>query len=141
MLDEPEFLRWMKTARRTLRSAEGDLERGDYNWACFKAQQSAEFAVKALLRGLGLEAYGHSVSALLSRTPPELKPSKVMQAAKTLDKCYVPTRYPNAWAEGSPSDYYTENDAEQAIKCAEELVEWVEDSWRRLSGGGGSGRR
>ncbi len=44
---------------------------------------------------------------------------KIMQAAKALDKHYVPTRYPNAWVEGLPEDYYTKEDAKDAIKYAE----------------------
>ncbi|RLE74765.1 MAG: hypothetical protein DRJ56_06845 [Thermoprotei archaeon] len=34
-----------------MRSAEADLESGLYNWACFRAHQAAEKAVKAVLRG------------------------------------------------------------------------------------------
>ena len=132
LLDEEEFKRWFNTALGTVRSAEGDLERGDYNWACFKAHQSAEFAVKALLRRLGLGAYGHSVSALLTAAPLQLKALNVLQQAKTLDKYYVPTRYPNAWAEGSPADYYTREDAMQAIEYARSIIRWVEEAWRSL---------
>ena len=135
MLDEDEFKRWFNTALGTVRSAEGDLERGDYNWACFKAHQSAEFAVKGLLRGLGLSAYGHSVSALLAAAPSELKAPNLLHKAKTLDKYYVPTRYPNAWAEGSPADYYTSEDASQAIEYAKSIIGWVEEVWRSLKQG------
>lgn len=136
MLDSSEYERWMETARRTLSSARGDLERGDYNWACFKAQQAAEFAVKALLYGLGLPHHGHSVSRLLRVMPGGISvPQDVMQAAITLDKYYVPTRYPNAWHEGIPAEYYSRMDAEEAIRHAEEIVRWVERSWRSLKGG------
>lgn len=135
--DEKEYSRWMDMALRTLNSSNGDLERGENNWACFKAQQSAEFAVKALLHGLGMPAIGHSVSKLLSE--PSLKaitlPDYVMQSAKTLDKYYVPTRYPNAWVEGAPHEYYTEQDAKDAIRKAKEIVEWVRDVWRSLEKG------
>jgi HEPN domain-containing protein len=68
MLDESEYSRWIKSSKRTLDSPGGDLERGDYNWVCFKAQQAAELAVEALLHGLGMPAYGHSVSKLLAMT-------------------------------------------------------------------------
>lgn len=137
MLDEDEYRRWMRSSTGTLNSARGDLERREYNWTCFKAQQSAEFAVKALLHGLGLPAYGHSVSGLLKRLPKELGSQRINQDAKTLDKYYVPTRYPNAWVEGSPEDYYTEEDAEGAVQCAERIVNWVEASWRSLKEEGG----
>jgi len=132
MFDEEEYCRWMKASIRTLESAKGDLNRGDYNWACFKAHQAAEFAVKALLHGLGLSAYGHSVSGLLMKMPNDLEAEKVLQEAKTLDKYYIPTRYPNAWVEGAPEDYYTREDGEKAVDYAEKVINWVEDSWRLL---------
>ncbi|MEM2601708.1 MAG: HEPN domain-containing protein [Candidatus Bathyarchaeia archaeon] len=43
MLDEEEYRRWMRASEGALRSAMGDLEREDHNWACFKAHQSGEF--------------------------------------------------------------------------------------------------
>ena len=141
LLDEEEYLRWFNSALRTLSSARGDLERGDYNWACFKAQQAAELAVKALLRGLGLSAYGHSVSRLLREVSSRgvEAPSGVVEAASSLDKLYVPTRYPNAWAEGSPHEYYTRSGAENALNQAKDIVEWIERSWRSLKSEGGLG--
>jgi len=137
VLDEEEYLRWVRSAESTLRSARGDWERGDYNWACFKAQQAAEFAVKGLLHGLGLPAYGHSVSKLLERLPESLGANCLIGEAKVLDRCYVPTRYPNAWAEGTPADYYMREDAENAIKYAERIIRWVDEKWRSLRKEGG----
>ena len=120
-MDESEFVRWISFSKRTLDSARGDLERGDYNWACFKSQQAAEFALKALLRGLGMPSYGHSLSRLLLEVGRVFQcEDDVVQAAKTLDKYYVPTRYPNAWVEGVPDEYYTRRDAEDAVRFARE---------------------
>lgn len=137
MLDEAEYGRWIRSSKGAC-SARGDFERKEYNWACFKAHQAAEFSVKALLHGLGLPAYGHSVSALLSKAPSELKvEEKLIHVAKTLDKYYVPTRYPNAWAEGVPEDYYTVEDANQAIEYAKKILGWVEASWKLLKKGKG----
>ena len=134
MLDEDEYERWMATARITLESAINDLEGSFYNWTCFKAQQSAECAVKAILRGLGLPAYGHSISRLVYEVSGRgVEAShEVVQASKTLDKYYVPTRYPNVWAEGSPADYYTRMDAEESIRMAKLIMRWVEGAWRSL---------
>ncbi|MEM1514646.1 MAG: HEPN domain-containing protein [Candidatus Bathyarchaeia archaeon] len=140
-MDESEYLRWILFSKRTLDSARSDLRRGHYNWACFKSQQAAEFAVKALLRGLGMPSYGHSISRLLTEISGALQcDDKIIQAAKTLDKHYVPTRYPNAWAEGSPDEYYTRKDAKEAIRFAEDIVNWVEDKWRSLKREEGYGR-
>ncbi len=51
-LDEDEYTRWMSNAKYTLKSAENDKAEEFYNWACFKAQQATEYAVKAYIRGM-----------------------------------------------------------------------------------------
>lgn len=61
LFDEPEHLRWWDQCELTLGSAERDHLSGDHDWASFKAQQAAEYAVKGLLRGTGRAAVGHSV--------------------------------------------------------------------------------
>ncbi len=58
MFDNEEFERWMAQASDTLNSARQDYSNKSYNWCCFKAQQAAEYAVKALLKGVGISAYG-----------------------------------------------------------------------------------
>ena len=120
------FWDWFRQAMRDLEHARRSLEAGDYEWACFAAHQAAEKAVKALYQFLGMEAWGHSVSRLLSMLPERLRPPQdLVDKAKELDKHYVPTRYPNAYPEGAPADYYTRADAERAVKYAEEVVEYV----------------
>ncbi|NOZ88905.1 MAG: HEPN domain-containing protein [Crenarchaeota archaeon] len=133
----------MEAARATLSSAEADAERGDYNWACFKAQQAAELAVKGLLRGLGQPRYGHSVARLLLEAARLLSvepPSDVIDCGKLLDKLYIPTRYPDAWSEGPPHFYFTRRDAAEAIECARRVLAWVEEQWSRLRLGDGGSR-
>lgn len=104
ILDHGEYERWLRAARETLRSAHGDMERGDYNWACFKVQQAAEQGVEGLLHGIGVSAYGHSVSRLLGILSQHIPvPPEIVEAAKRLDKLYIPTRYPNAWHGGCPA--------------------------------------
>jgi len=52
LFDEDEFGRWCRQGEATLRSVESDLRSGHHNWACFKCQQVAEYAMKAVLRGV-----------------------------------------------------------------------------------------
>jgi len=140
VLDSSEYSRWMESARRTLMSARGDLERGDYNWACFKAHQAAEKALKALLWGVGAPAPGRSLPKLLERVGEALSielPADVREACVRLNKFYVATRYPNAWSEGIPEEYYSRGEAEEAIGYASRVLEWVEGLWRELSSAGG----
>ena len=135
-MDVEEFNRWILMAKRTLESARGDAERGDYNWSCFKAHQASEFAVKAALYGIGKPTRGHSITHLLNALGSIVQvPSDVLDLGKFLDKFYVPTRYVDAWSEGVPYEYFTLNDAEMAIKAAERIIAFIEDLWRRLLGG------
>jgi predicted nucleotidyltransferase len=81
---------WLRQAQRDISHAQNALEDGDYDWACFAAQQAAEKAVKALLRFLAADAWGHSVSLLLGRLPEPYRPSAaVIDGAKELDKHYT----------------------------------------------------
>lgn len=131
-----EYCRWISNARRTLESAEGDRERGDHNWACFKAQQAGEMSVKGLMWGMGLQPRGHSVSHLLAqlaKTGIEAN-GELVECARFLDSLYIPTRYADAWAEGAPFEYYDEPESEKALLCARALLEWVKEQWRKYSG-------
>ena len=47
----------------------------------------------------------------------------LLEFAKILDKHYIPTRYPNGFDSGIPGDYYTENEAQEAIRNAGKIIE------------------
>lgn len=134
MLDEPEFSRWIESAKRTLDSARRDLAHGDYNWACFKAHQAAWKALKALLWGIGRPRVGHSLPRLLQHLEESgiVAPRDIREACMRLNKLYTPTRYPDVWSEGIPEEYYSEGEARDAIEWALMVIEWVEMVWREL---------
>jgi HEPN domain-containing protein len=130
-VDCVEFSRWLVMARRTLESARRDAEGGDFNWACFKAHQAAEFAAEGLLYGAGRPARGHSVYKLLEAAKELLSvPEGFLELGKLLDKFYIPTRYVDAWSEGVPFEYFTRGDAEAALAAAEKILAFVEELWR-----------
>jgi len=100
---------------------------GDFEWACFAAQQGAEKVVKALHMKLGTIACGHSVFELLDGLSEDLKPKEsLMELAKSLDKFYIPPRYPNAHPSGPPYKFYTSKEATEAIKAAKEISKYCE---------------
>ena len=116
---------WFKQAEADLRHAGNARKNGDHDWACFAPQQSAEKAVKAVYEGLHLESWGHTVSTLLGNLPESAGVSeRLIGKAKTLDKHYIPTRYPNGLDSGAPTDFYTAEEAEQAIAFAREILEF-----------------
>ncbi len=89
-------------------------------------------AVKALYESLGARALGHSVSTLLQRLPRSERPDAgLVNEAKLLDRHYIPTRYANSHPEGAPMDYYTRQDALEALRIAERVQRYCEDKIRR----------
>lgn len=118
-----------------MRQAEWDLQHarharddGDFDWAAFAAHQSGEKAIKALFQVLHLEAWGHTVSTLLTSLPAEAAPpDALIDAGKELDKHYIPTRYPNGFERGAPADFYTRADADRTIAAAEAILEFCRD--------------
>ncbi len=116
---------WLKQGQRDLDHARRALEDGDYEWACFAAQQGAEKAVKAVYQKAGGVAWGHSVAALLEQLPePPSAGDPLLDAAKELDKHYIPPRYPNAHPQGAPYEYYTKGEAERAIANADRVIKY-----------------
>ncbi|MBS3967098.1 MAG: HEPN domain-containing protein [Truepera sp.] len=127
VFDHGEYQRWLAQAEHTLASARRDAEAGDFAWACFKAHQAGEYAVKALLRGLGRPAYGQAIRRLLQEVAAlALEVSVDIQAAgQLLDRHYEPTRYPDAYPEGSPHEYYDARAAEEALNAAHQIFGWI----------------
>lgn len=128
-LDSEEFKRWISNAKSTLNSSINDKEAGFYNWACFKAQQAAEFSVKAYLRGTGNDSFGHSISMLLQKGKFDFH---LINTGKKLDKYYIPTRYTDSWSEGTPEDFYTIDDASEAVELSRTIIEEIERKWISL---------
>jgi HEPN domain-containing protein len=116
---------WMRQADADLRHARNALAAGDYEWSAFAAQQAAEKATKALFQSLHLDAWGHTLSVLLASLPEAARPEAgLIDLAKALDKHYIPTRYPNGFERGAPTDFYTRGEADQAIRHAEAILEY-----------------
>lgn len=116
---------WFRQAEADLRHARHAREDGDFEWACFASQQAAEKAVKAVYEAYHLEGWGHTISTLLGNLPDTLKATDdLMAMAKALDKHYIPTRYPNGFESGAPTDFYTDREADQAITHAGAILEF-----------------
>ncbi|MEN3048440.1 MAG: HEPN domain-containing protein [Candidatus Caldarchaeales archaeon] len=137
-MDDEEYARWMASSKATLDSAAKDLAGGEYNWACFKAHQAAEKALKALLWGLGRPAYGHSLKRLCEEAMRLVgDDEEVLEDCRRLDKYYTATRYPDVWHSGVPEEYFSESEGREGLERAERVLRWVEERWRSLRRGAG----
>ncbi|MEM3833611.1 MAG: HEPN domain-containing protein [Thermoprotei archaeon] len=128
MLDWEEYLRWLESAEKTLESAKREI---DNNWSCFKAEQSAQLAIKGLLILLGKDYFGHDMLVLIKKT--EINVEKdILESAMYLGRLYITTRYPDALPGSTPYVYYTEEDKRKAIECAEKILDWVKSIGENL---------
>ncbi|MGB9627376.1 MAG: HEPN domain-containing protein [Thermodesulfobacteriota bacterium] len=119
--------RWLLQAEQDLSDAEFNLGGRRFNVACFLAQQSAEKALKAYLFSRGAEeVWGHSVAELCKDAQTfDQEFNRLDIQAGSLDKYYIPTRYPNALPGGIPSKAFDEDDAKHAIQLAREVIDFV----------------
>ncbi len=116
---------WLKQAEADLRHARHSRDAGDYEWSAFACHQASDKAIKAVFQRLHLDAWGHALAPLLENLPQPARPSDaLMDRARELDKHYIPTRYPNGFERGAPTDYYTRGEAERAIGNAEAILEF-----------------
>ena len=116
---------WIKQAWRDLVSAKAQMEGGFFEWSCFIAQQAAEKAIKAVYQKMGAEAWGHSLTDLLEASREKINFFDVLfVGAKQLDRFYIPARYPNSWATGTPAEYINKKDALNAIDNSEKILQF-----------------
>ncbi|NOX54145.1 MAG: HEPN domain-containing protein [Planctomycetes bacterium] len=120
---------WMEQAKRDLEVARWQRQGRYYEWAAFAAQQAAEKAIKAACQHHGGDAWGHSCRELLQALLDDLGRDEpgLLDAARLLDRFYIPARYPNGWSAGTPKDYFSEGDADDAIRAAEEILRFCDD--------------
>ena len=130
MMDTSEFERRFNQAVHTYNSAKRDYKDKDFDWACFKCQQAAEFALKALLRGAGKLGIGHSLLKLTKEIEAlDVDVNEIRKCSLILEKFYIPTRYPDAYAEGSPYEFYDAEEAQKALDCCLMIIEFVKERY------------
>lgn len=117
---------WWSQALAELKTAKQLKKDYIYYAACFHAHQAMELGFKALYIQKNSKPYiGHDVVCLAKG----LSASKrIIDLAKKVVSAYVETRYPDM-APTAPSEYYTEDDAEEYIEAAEEVLEWIKKNF------------
>ena len=96
------------------------------------AQQAAEKALKALLADRDQDLRSHSLAALLRALGGEA-PQQWAAQARTLDKLYAPTRYPDALGDVAPMDVFGPEDAAEAMHAATAFLDWAAATLRPLT--------
>lgn len=120
-----EILNWLAEARADLKHCKVSIDAGDYSWACFAAQQAAEKALKSIiLHLLGIYPRSHDLVKLYRVVAGQVDLGVKLHELATLSAYYTQAKYPNAGLE-RPSEEMTKEQAEQALKIAEGIVNEV----------------
>ena len=111
---------WLRQAEDDLLWAKDTLEKKRYAQACFTAQQVGEKALKSFALKLGYDSIrSHSIREIA--TSLEIN-GDIAHMAKKLDFYYISARYPDAFPSGAPFEYFTQDQAEEAVSFAEKIV-------------------
>jgi HEPN domain-containing protein len=122
-----EALRWLRTGEDDLDAAIVLKKNRKFPHACFHAQQAGEKALKAVWYYADADPWGHSIRRLIEDLEnvdlslhDRLK--SLLRAGTVLDRFYIPTRYPNGLPELTPGEAYLDEDAEECIRQATEIL-------------------
>ena len=114
---------WYKQAENDFLWARDTLANGRFAQVCFICQQVAEKSLKAV-------AYSRNFDMVKSHSVLEIARSlgingEIENIAKRLDLYYISTRYPDAFPSGAPFEYYTKEQAEEAIVFAGKILDYA----------------
>jgi HEPN domain-containing protein len=120
--------RWYDQAAADLDAGQRTAESGIAYLACFLAQQSAEKALEALLYWTrGDWPRIHLIETLLRELAPEQAPAADLAAeARSLDKYYTTTRYPDVLDYALPATSFVRREADSALTVARDVLAFVE---------------
>jgi HEPN domain-containing protein len=117
--------RWLTQAQHDLRAAVLNRRESFPEIACFLAQQAAEKALRAFLYAQGEQVVTDHAVHLLVRACASYNPAfaTLEEACRSLDQYYLPTRYPDSLPGGVPHEVYTDAQAREATRLAQQLVD------------------
>ncbi|NIA11180.1 MAG: HEPN domain-containing protein [Nitrospiraceae bacterium] len=86
-----ESMTWFKQAENDLKASKNSLKSGDYGWACFQTQQSAEKALKLILFDDALKTFFEFKKDMRIAAVMELYKTDEMSLSKTAELAGVST--------------------------------------------------
>ncbi len=110
---------WFKQAQNDLLWAEDTLKTQRWAQVCFIAQQIAEKCLKAYALFLEYDQIrSHSITQICKALKIN---GELENMGKKLDLYYISSRYPDAFPEGAPFEYFTEDQAAEALNFAKRI--------------------
>lgn len=113
-------LDWLKQAENDLAWARDSCKDGHWAQVCFACQQIAEKALKAIALSRGaLEIRSHSLVKIAEALGID---GDIERMGRRLDVYYISSRFPDAFSEGAPYEYFDRDQAEEALRFAQYFV-------------------
>jgi HEPN domain-containing protein len=122
---------WLHQARANLAQAQLSAEAGHHDWASFACHQGAEKALKALHLACGQQVWGYGLGRALLDLPdaprerPVAQVSDLQDRLNVLDALDIPTRDPESFSEGAPTDHFGRLQSQDALRHARALVDAI----------------
>lgn len=111
---------WLKQAANDLEWARDSFRNGHWAQVCFVCQQIAEKALKAIALSRGaFEIRSHSLAKIAEALGID---GDIDRMGRRLDAYYISSRYPDAFSEGAPYEYFDRDQAEEALGFAEHFI-------------------
>lgn len=118
---------WLREAKAELKAAKTLFQGEHWSWCCFTCQQAAEKALKAICEHFRTPQLGHNLNILLDAVKAHVAvDNRLERGCASLNRYYIPTRYPDAFDRGAPADQFFEGDAREALEDAEEVIRFAE---------------
>jgi len=119
--------KWFVFANDDLKIINDVIKAGVYHLACFHAQQSAEKSLKGfIIFYKGELKKTHSLIELLNEAVKLNKDcDRFREYCLTLDRYYIPTRYPDALPGSMPEGLPGKERAKESFKYAQEILNFI----------------
>ena len=111
---------WLSQAENDFLWAKETRQNGRFAQTCFICQQLSEKAIKSVAYSRGFEMIkSHSISEIAKNLNIN---GDIEKIAKRLDMYYISSRYPDAFPSGAPFQYFSDEQAAEAIGFAEIIL-------------------
>jgi len=123
---------WLDFAYEDLRMAELALKEKIYNQVCFHAEQCVEKVLKSFIINSGrIHPPSHKLADLTNYLGESIF-DDLKKDIISLDRFYIPTRYPDALPGSLPEGLPGESEAEEALKTAKAVYGRAQKEFEKL---------
>ncbi len=120
-------MRWLDEAEKKLKATEYLIKEGYNDAACLMAYLGALLSLYQLIESREGDILNPSIVFLIKRASRESLPAthNIIHSARVLETYSLPLRIPSSIPEGTPSEYIDREMAEEALRHAKAILEFV----------------